>query len=137
MKRGSTWLGMVLALAAGCGDGEGDPAGPDAAGIPAANTVAGTVDYRGAEDGALIIGVFTEFPPMSGPVAFHTEPQPSWPVTFELPSIDPGTYYLVATLDVGRDNPTSPGPEDLQAASEPITISDSAGAWVELTLVDP
>jgi hypothetical protein len=137
MTRAVSWLGIFLALAVGCGDGDGDAGGPDAASATPANTVAGTVAYGGGQDGALIIGVFTEFPPMSGPVAFHTEPQPTWPFSFELPSVDPGTYHVVATLDVGRDNPTSPGPEDLQAASMPVTVSDSAGAWVELTLVDP
>jgi hypothetical protein len=135
MVRSAGLVLLAAALGLGCGDGDGDAA-PDAMAGVAGNAIAGSVHYDGDGDGALIIGVFTEFPPMSGPVAFHSVPQPTWPETFELSPVPAGTYYAVATLDIGRDNPTMPGPEDLQTPSPPITVSDETGAWVELTLHD-
>lgn len=50
--------------------------------------------------------------------------------------MEPGSYYIVAVLDVGSNNPTIPGPEDLQGCSPEVVVGAQAGASTEITL-DP
>jgi len=63
-------------------------------------------------------------------------PSPSWPLAFEFTDVDAGTYQVSVVLDIGSDDPTFPGDEDIQVGSEPITVTDEEGVWLELEIVD-
>lgn len=158
METSTNWVVLATALlVAGCGSddsgggtgGAGGTAGAGGSGgsgaggsggssaVPA-GTIRGTVAYSGTETGSLAVGVYTACPPAGPPVNLNTRriAEPTFPQAFELTSVDPGSYYIVAVLDVGSNNPTIPGPEDLQACSPQVTVTAEAGASTEITL-DP
>ncbi|MEZ4311649.1 MAG: hypothetical protein R3F14_26755 [Polyangiaceae bacterium] len=47
-------------------------------------------------------------------------------------------YYVLAVLDVGSNNPQSPGPEDpYMVTMPPVDVVGNGEVAVELTLTDP
>lgn len=99
-----------------------------------------TVVYEGTATGTLNVVAITEFPPMGPPVAVASEPAPVFPYMATLNDLEAGEYIIFATLDVGDDNPTIPGPEDPQSdVVMPVTVVvDGPGPFMaEVTLLDP
>lgn len=97
-----------------------------------------TVIYDGAAMGTLNVVAITSFPPVGPPLAVASEMDPAYPWVGTLMGLEPGEYYIAAVLDVGNDNPTLPGPEDLQAVTDGPLVIDGPGPFmVELTLMDP
>jgi hypothetical protein len=97
-----------------------------------------TVNYAGAQTGTLSVAAITSFPPMGPPVAFQSIKMPMFSQKVTLIGLEaPKDYYIVAVLDIGNNNPTNPGPEDLVAITMPAVkvVADKATA-VELTLKD-
>ncbi len=97
-----------------------------------------TVNYAGAQTGTLSIAAFKQFPPMSLPAGVAPpEAMPTFPEMGTILDLPPGTYYFTAILDIGNNNPMSPGPEDLQAVTmPPVEVMPGMAAKVELTLMD-
>lgn len=98
-----------------------------------------TVQYAGMQTGTLSIAAFTSFPPMGPPLAAQSYDMPVFPQTGKLIGLETGKpYYVVAILDVGSNNPQSPGPEDLVSFTMmPVDIVANSAVPVELTLTDP
>lgn len=99
-----------------------------------------TVSYAGPETGTLNVVAITEFPPMGPPVAIASDMAPVFPWTGTLNDLEAGEYIIFATLDVGGNNPTIPGPEDPQSdTAMPVTVVvDGPGPFqADVTLVDP
>jgi hypothetical protein len=96
------------------------------------------VNYAGAQTGTLSIAAVSMFPPMGPPVAFQSFKMPKFPQKGTLIGLEaPKDYYLVAVLDIGDNNPQSPGPEDLVAITMPaVKVTPDEGPAVQLTLVD-
>lgn len=120
----------------GMGGGGGGGSG-GTGGIPG-KTIQGTVDYEGSQTGTLIVGVYDQCPPAGPPVQLkvQTFDTPMFPQAFSLGGINAGSYYIAAVLDIGNNNPTQPGPEDLLACSAQVEITDSAGAETTVLLED-
>ncbi len=97
-----------------------------------------TVTYEGDAVGPLIVAVLTEFPPMGPPTAFMREEEPTFPWVGTFSELEAGEYFLLATIDVGDDNPTGPGPEDPQGMPAMSVVVDGEGPFpVEIAVVDP
>lgn len=99
-----------------------------------------TVNYAGTATGTLNVVAITEFPPMGPPVAVASDDMPTFPYAATLSDLEAGEYIIFATLDVGGDNPTVPGPEDPQSdVTMPVVVTvDGPGPFMaEVTLVDP
>ncbi|MEM7155478.1 MAG: hypothetical protein AAF799_21690 [Myxococcota bacterium] len=97
-----------------------------------------TVNYEGAGTGTLNVVLLTSFPPAGPPVAINAEMDATFPWTGTLSEIDPGDYFVFATLDIGNDNPTIPGDEDAQAMEAAmVTVVGGEMVTADLTLVDP
>lgn len=99
-----------------------------------------TVIYEGTATGTLNVVAVTEFPPMGPPVAVASDMAPVFPYVATLNDLEAGEYIIFATLDVGGDNPTIPGPEDPQVdVTMPVTVVvDGPGPFMaEVTLIDP
>jgi hypothetical protein len=96
-----------------------------------------TVEYGGTEMGTLNIAVFTSWPPAGPPKAFNQTMMPTFPVTKTLSNIPVGSYYVVAILDIGSNNPQSPGPEDLVTPTMmAVEVTANTKTPVTLTLTD-
>lgn len=148
------YLAAALALAAttaACGSSDEPkttgPAGADAAGTtadagadaPAATfaTIKARIHYGGSAKGNLAVAAFVENPPKTKPpVSFDTSSAPTFPYDAELTGLEPGTYWIVAMLDLEPfgTGATRPGPEDLTVTSEAITIIGTETKVVEITL---
>lgn len=100
--------------------------------------VAVTVNYAGAQTGTLSIAAITMFPPSGPPVAYQSYPTPAFPATGKLIGIEVDKpVYVLAVLDIGDNNPQSPGPEDLVAITMPaIDLVANGEVAVDLTLMD-
>ncbi len=100
--------------------------------------VAVTVNYAGAQTGTLSIAAITTFPPSGPPVAFQSYPTPVFPATGKLIGIEVDKpVYVLAVLDIGDNNPQSPGPEDLVAITmPPVDLVANGEVTVDLTLMD-
>ncbi len=96
------------------------------------------VNYAGTQTGTLSIAAITSFPPMGPPVAFQSFKMPVFPQKGTLIGLEaPKDYYFVAVLDIGNNNPQSPGPEDLVAITMPaVKVTADKPVMVELTLMD-
>jgi len=139
---------MACGLMAACSDDEQAPAidaataeidaaveaEPDAA---AAGRIAATVTYEGSAEGTLLVAAFTSFPPAGAPTGFAQEATPLFPETLAVEALPPGDIYVLALLDVPPASPTQPGPEDLTAWSEALTLVAGETTEVSLTLTDP
>ncbi len=97
-----------------------------------------TVNYAGTKTGTLSIAAVTSFPPMGPPVAFQSFKTPTFSQKGTLIGLEvPGDYYILAVLDIGNNNPQSPGPEDLVAITMPaVKVTTGKAVVVDLTLVD-
>ena len=99
-----------------------------------------TVIYEGELTGTLNVVAVPEFPPMGPPVAVASDMAPAFPYMATLDDLEVGEYIIFATLDVGGDNPTIPGPEDPQSdVTMPVVVTvDGPGPFqAEVTLRDP
>ena len=96
------------------------------------------VNYAGTQTGTLSIAAVTSFPPMGPPVAFQSFKMPVYPQKGTLIGLEvPKDYYIVAVLDIGNNNPQSPGPEDLVAITMPaVKVTADKPVMVDLTLMD-
>ena len=132
---GETSMGGAGGTGGTGGAGAGGTGGMS--GIPG-NSVQGTVDYAGSQMGTLIVGLYDTCPPMGPPAQLKVQSidMPVFPQAFSLENIKAGSYYIAAVLDIGNDNPTQPGPEDLLACSAQVEITDAAGAETTITLED-
>lgn len=98
-----------------------------------------TVRYAGARRGQLAIGAFTEAEPKTQPpVTFDTTKSPVFPYQGELRALEPGTYWVIALLDVEPYSGASvrPGVEDLSATSAAVELKAGDERTVELTIAD-
>lgn len=137
-----TWMLMVAAWLAGCDSNGSDPMPPEPdAGASMRATVVGEVTYDGAADGSLLVGVFdwddaNPSQPLGPPADFVPSDDPSFPFGYELTRIRPGSYFVGAVLDVGRDSPTIPGEEDLEIYTERIDLEAGQTITIDLALAD-
>lgn len=137
-----TWLLMVAAWLAGCdGDGSSTMMPEPDAGASMRASVVGEVSYDGAADGSLLVGVFdwdeaNPSQPMGPPSDFVPSDDPSFPFGYELTRIRPGSYFVGAVFDVGRDSPTIPGDEDLEIYTDRIDLEAGQTLTIDLVLAD-
>jgi hypothetical protein len=136
---------LVWAVLDDDGDGDADPAvdpfdsagpmntgfgvsgialelGPSAPGV-----LSGTITYEGpvSPGDVLHIGVFdTEiYEPSDGPPVAQAEVlNPSFPHTYAF-TVESGTFWIGAFLDLGGDDPSSAGPEDPENQVGPILLA--------------
>jgi len=95
------------------------------------------VTYDGAQVGTLSLAAVTSFPPQGPPQASVIEMAPVFPFTGTLKGLEPKDYYVAAVLDIGNNNPQSPGPEDLVAFTPmPVTIVGDDMPMIDLVLMD-
>ena len=122
---------------AGGGAGSGGAGGSGGAAVVLGD-VDVTVNYAGAQTGTLSIAAVSMFPPMGPPVAFQSFKTPMYPQKGTLIGLETSKdYYIVAVLDIGNNNPQSPGPEDLVAITMPaVKVTPDHAVAVDLTLMD-
>lgn len=146
----------LSAVSAGCGDDTSET-GTSSAATTSASTGAGstgsegggeattgdfnvTVNYGGThmvtEKDTLTVFASETYPPMGAPMYIVSQPMPTFPFTGTLKGLKPGSYYVVAMLDIDPPNPAIPGKEDLLINSEPIEIKSGDNQSVTLTLED-
>jgi hypothetical protein len=95
------------------------------------------VQYAGAAEGSLSVGVFAENPPMTKPpVAFATTKAPVFPFDAELRGVEPGKYWVIAVLDRPplSSGTLRPGPEDVQGASAQFEVLGDDTVEVDVDL---
>lgn len=136
-------LALFSLLMLGCGDDDSSEIGGDngssgMGGVPG-STIRGSVTYTGTLSGGLNVGVYLSCPPAGPPVGGNNElvPQPNFPRGFEFTGVQPGSYSAVAILDVGNNNPTFPGQEDILSCSSTVEVSDAEGAVADIDLDNP
>lgn len=140
--RQRTWLSMLALWLAACDGGAANPdAGPPDAGGGTRAAVVGEVRYEGDADGSLLVGVFPwdeahPSQPTGPPVDFVPVDAPGFPFPYEIGGIRPGSYFVGAVLDVGRDDPTIPGEEDLEAYTGRLELAPGDRIEVDLVLED-
>ncbi len=137
MRRAAMWMILLC----GCGDGTSMAPGADAATGSTRAVIRGEVRYDGSQDGSLLVGVFEwdeahPSQPMGPPADFVPVTEPTFPMEWEIAGLRPGAYFAGAVLDVGRDNPTIPGEEDLERYSERIDVEAGDVVVVDLELRD-
>lgn len=99
------------------------------------NTVLGRVDYQGDEDGRLTIALFEQLPVSGPPIHFTRIAIPSFPQEFAIYDVETGEYEVLVVLDLGPENPTVPGLEDVQARAGRIEVDNNVGAWLTVELI--
>lgn len=131
------WLLMVAAWMSGC---DGAAMTPDDGGAGSTRaTITGQVTYEGGADGSLLVGIFDwdeahPSMPMGPPIELAPFDAPTFPQPYALRSIRPGAYFVGAVLDIGRDSPTIPGPEDLEIYGERIELVAGEERVIDLAL---
>lgn len=112
-------------------------AGGDTSTVPG-KTIRGTVSYAGSQQGSLSVGLYTQCPPAGPPVDLKIQKfaAPAFPQAYELTGVKAGSYYTIAVLDIGSNNPMMPGDEDLMNCSEQVSVSDAEGAAADITVLD-
>lgn len=127
-------VGFLMSSLVACG-GEDAPAEgtPDAAQVTG---ITATVTYTGTASGALTLAAFTSMPPAGPPVSFAQKTSPTFPLTLSLENMAPGTYYVLALLDVAPASPTQPGPEDRQGWSQAVQVADRQNVPVSIAVMD-
>lgn len=137
-------LSLAAALLLGCGGDDAAPTSPTDSGAVSRDTsgsvgtISVKVRYTGARKGPLTIGAFPAPVPASPPVSFDTSKAPTYPYDAELRDMEPGTYWVVALIDVEPlgGSALRPGPEDLQTTSAAVEVKAGEKNTVELTLTD-
>jgi hypothetical protein len=101
--------------------------------------IAVTVSYQGMAQGPLIVAAYTTFPPTEPPVTSFSAPMPTFPAIGNLNDLEPGTYFVTATIDVGNDNPMGPpGPGDPVAVTmPPVSVAAGDTKTANLILMAP
>ncbi len=84
--------------------------------------------------GPLTVALFEDLPISGAPVAYLRINEPLYPQRFEIHDVQPGLYELMVVIDVGANNPTIPGSEDVQVEAGQIQISDDNGVWVDVVV---
>ncbi len=123
---------LALVLVSGCG-ADDDPS-VDAA---TSSRVRATVSYQGSAQGALVLAAFTSFPPAGAPAGFAQQVSPSFPASLTIEDLEPGTFHVLALLDVAPASPQQPGPEDITGWQMNVAADAGALAEVSITLQDP
>lgn len=115
-----------------------DAATEDARAPEPPNSVRVHVEYAGGKSGTMHVGLW-KTPPWDGfPDSSKVDDFPTFPYELQLLSVIPGQYTVGVYLDVGSDNADKPGPDDPQyISSTQVTVTEQAGAYTEITLVDP
>ncbi len=72
----------------------------------------GTVSYDGDLDGKLILVGFPNDPPASMPNLLITASDPTFPHDYQKADVDPGTYYILAYVDVNSGDGMTNAPGD-------------------------
>lgn len=128
---GLTFVSMIaIASAAACGGGDDTTPGV---------SITGTVTYAGSQDGSLTVGLFELCPPVAPPfkMIMTKIENPVFPQPYEIKGItDSGDFYVAATYDIGKNNPTMPGQEDLIDCSTKFTLTAEQGAVADVVLQD-
>ena len=87
----------------------------DCGGASGTGCVSGTVTFNGnlTGDDGFMVGLSTS-PPMQGTdmEVEEFENNPTFPYDYLLCNASPGSYYVVASLDIGNNSGEDPGPED-------------------------
>jgi len=133
----AAWLGLSASACDGATN-PGDAGGRDA-GVSTRAAVRGAVSYEGGEDGSLLIGLWpfdsaSPSMPVGPPADFVPVDVPAFPHTYEIDAIRPGTYFVGAVLDVGRDSPTLPGVEDVAVYGDRLDLMAGDDIAIDLTL---
>ena len=122
--------GISIVLASACGGGDNTTTGV---------SITGTVTYAGNQDGSLTVGLFKICPPITFPfkMIMTKIETPVFPQQYEIEGLtDTGEFYVAATYDVGKNNPTIPGAEDLIDCSAKFTLTAEQGAVADVVLHD-
>jgi hypothetical protein len=60
-----------------------------------------------------------------------------FPVKGTLNDLEAGSYNIIAVLDVGGNNPSAPGMEDLVGMSSmPVEVKGNDAPMIEITIMD-
>ncbi len=141
-------MGTTTATGAGGAGGAGGGTGGEGGGTGGQGGSTGelsdvevTVNYMGmvmvTDKDALNVAAFEAGKPMGIPPAFFTQMNPMFPVKGTLNDLEPGSYNIIAVLDIGGNNPSMPGPEDLVGlTSMPVEVTGSAGQTADITIMD-
>jgi hypothetical protein len=100
-----------------------------------------TVNYTGmvmvTDQDSLNVAAFEAGKPMGAPPAFFTQKNPMFPAKGKLAGLKPGMYTLFAVLDIGSNNPSAPGMEDLVGTtSTPVEIKGGDVVMEDVTIMD-
>lgn len=126
----------------GGGGGEGVGGGGGAGGGSAAvGDIEVTVNYMGmtmvTDKDSLNVAAFKAGEPLGQPPAFFVKKDPMFPVTDLLKGLEPGAYDIYAILDIGSNNPSMPGPEDLMATSMmAVEVKGNDKPTITVTIMD-
>lgn len=145
----------LLVGAAGCG-GDNPPNQPpsaaDLAMVPAtpadmamgtggngaSGTITGKVTYTGSKMGTLKFALYDKMPGATTPpkyFMFPTVDNPTFPYTYTLMSVVPGSYWVAVILDVPPASPAIPGMEDVVGTSMgQVTVPAGGTGTMDVTL---
>jgi hypothetical protein len=120
------------------GEGGGGGAG---GGMVMLGDIEVTVNYMGmvmvTDMDSLNVAAFEEGKPMGIPPAFFTQKNPMFPVKGTLKGLEPAMYNIIAVLDIGSNNPSVPGAEDLVGMSSmPVEVMGGDAPTVDITIMD-
>lgn len=122
------------------GEGVGGGGG-SGGGSAAVGDIEVTVEYKGmtmvTANDSLNVAAFVKGEPMGLPPAFFTKKDPMFPVTDMLKALEPGTYDIYAILDIGSNNQSAPGPEDLVGTSMmAVEVKGNDAPKITVTIMD-
>ncbi len=73
-------------------------------------------------------------PAMSIPLAYDRLEDPTFPATLTLRGLEPGTYYVGATVDFEPASPAIPGEEDITGELIPVTVDGEPEVTIEVSV---
>jgi hypothetical protein len=137
----STSSSSTGAGGAGGEGGAGGGSGGAGGGMAMLGDIEVTVNYMGmvmvTDMDSLNVAAFEVGKPMGIPPAFFTQKNPMFPAKGTLAGLEPGSYTIFAVLDIGSNNPSMPGPEDLVATSSmPVEVKGGDAPAADVTIMD-
>lgn len=146
--------GLLALVVAGCGSDTPPPAtAPDMAmahmpasppdmtmgsgGNGATGKITGKVTYAGTKTGTLKFALYDQMPGPTTPpkyFMFPTVDMPTFPYTYTLADVVPGSYWVAVILDVPPASPAIPGAEDPVGTSAQVTVPAGGSGTVDVTL---
>lgn len=136
----ATLVGLAVVA---CGNTPGNIP-TDIDGWVSGGVIRGSVAYPGARQGALEVAAFTTFPPNGLPMVTQRIESPSFPQAYELRSLPPGRYFVLAIIDTDptdgdRYHPTLDPGGTYGEYTGPwsLAVSGTRGAVADVELIDP